>query len=82
MTRYDKVKIELLQKPETWLVTGAAGFIGSHLIETLLRLNQRVQGLDNFATGHQRNLDAVKALVSTEQWERFHFIQGDICKYR
>jgi UDP-N-acetylglucosamine 4-epimerase len=55
-----------------------AGFIGSHLLETLLKLDQRVVGMDNFATGHQRNLDEVQTLVAPEQWANFHFIQGDI----
>jgi UDP-N-acetylglucosamine 4-epimerase len=78
MTGYEQVQTELRQSPQTWLVTGVAGFIGSHLLETLLKLNQRVVGLDNFATGHQRNLDEVQTLVAPEQWANFHFIQGDI----
>jgi len=78
MTRYEQVQTELSQNPQTWLVTGVAGFIGSHLLETLLKLNQRVVGLDNFATGHQQNLDEVQTLVTPEQWANFHFIQGDI----
>lgn len=61
-----------------WLVTGAAGFIGSNLVETLLRLDQSVVGLDNFATGHQRNLDEVQQLVGPQAWSRFRFIEGDI----
>lgn len=61
-----------------WLVTGAAGFIGSNLIEALLRLGQHVIGLDNFATGHQRNLDEVQRLVGEQAWSRFRFIKGDI----
>ncbi|KKO46992.1 Vi polysaccharide biosynthesis protein VipB/TviC [Arsukibacterium ikkense] len=61
-----------------WLVTGCAGFIGSNLLQALLSANQRVTGLDNFATGHQRNLDEVQRLVSPEQWQGFHFIKGDI----
>jgi len=60
------------------LVTGAAGFIGSNLVETLLKLNQSVVGLDNFLTGHQHNLDEVKKLVTPDQWGRFTFIEGDI----
>jgi UDP-N-acetylglucosamine 4-epimerase len=55
-----------------------AGFIGSNLLEHLLKLNQRVVGLDNFATGHQHNLDEVQQLVSPEQWAGFTFIEGDI----
>jgi UDP-N-acetylglucosamine 4-epimerase len=78
MTRYEQVQTELRQKPKTWLVTGVAGFIGSHLLETLLMLNQRVVGLDNFSTGYQRNLDEVQNLITPEQWANFHFIQGDI----
>ena len=61
-----------------WLVTGCAGFIGSNLLETLLGLDQAVVGLDNFATGHQHNLDEVRAAVTPEQWARFTFIEGDI----
>lgn len=61
-----------------WLVTGVAGFIGSNLLENLLKLNQRVVGLDNFATGHRRNLDEVQTLVTPAQWADFHFIEGDI----
>ncbi len=63
-----------------WLVTGAAGFIGSNLVEALLMLGQDVVGLDNFATGHQRNLDEVQQTVGSEAWSRFHFINGDIRK--
>ncbi len=62
----------------TWLITGVAGFIGSNLLEALLKLDQRIVGLDNFATGHQYNLDEVQSLVAPEQWANFHFIQGDI----
>ena len=78
MTRYEEVCLDLPKSPKTWLVTGVAGFIGSNLLETLLRLDQRVIGLDNFATGHQRNLDEVQQLVSPAQWARFRFIEGDI----
>lgn len=78
MTRYEQIKAELRQAPKTWLVTGVAGFIGSNLLETLLQLDQRVVGLDNFATGHQRNLDEVQTLVTPDQWANFCFIEGDI----
>ena len=78
MSAYDQLQQELKAAPKTWLVTGVAGFIGSNLLETLLQLNQRVAGLDNFATGKQKNLEEVKALVSPEQWGRFRFTEGDI----
>jgi UDP-N-acetylglucosamine 4-epimerase len=78
MTRYEQLCQALPQHPKTWLITGVAGFIGSNLLETLLKLNQRVVGLDNFATGHQRNLDEVKTLVTPAQWQNFSFINGDI----
>lgn len=77
---YEAVKRKMLRQPKTWLVTGCAGFIGSHLIETLLKLNQKVVGLDNFATGHRRNLKLVRRAVGEKTWKRFHFIQGDIRK--
>lgn len=79
--KYNKIQQELLRNPKVWLVTGVAGFIGSNLLETLLKLNQIVVGLDNFSTGHQHNLDEVKGLVSEEQWQRFRFINGDIRDY-
>lgn len=66
------------QPPRRWLVTGAAGFIGSHLLEHLLRLGQHVTSLDNFATGHRHNLEEVRALVGEEAWARHRFIEGDI----
>jgi UDP-N-acetylglucosamine 4-epimerase len=68
----------LESESNTWLITGIAGFIGSNLLEQLLKLNQQVVGLDNFATGYQRNLDEVQSLVTPEQWSRFSFIEGDI----
>lgn len=69
---------QLLRTPATWLITGVAGFIGSNLLEALLRLDQRVIGLDNFATGHRYNLEQVRQLVTPEQWAGFRFIDGDI----
>lgn len=78
MSQYQIVCEQLKQSPKTWLITGVAGFIGSNLLETLLKLNQKVIGLDNFATGHQYNLDEVQSLVTSEQWLNFSFIQGDI----
>tara|TARA_R110002110_G_scaffold91264_2_gene237403 strand:- start:6545 stop:7579 length:1035 start_codon:yes stop_codon:yes gene_type:complete len=78
MTRYDVLKSELEEKPRVWLVTGAAGFIGSNLVETLLLLGQTVVGLDNFATGHRANLGDVQLRVGESNWQRFSFIEGDI----
>lgn len=79
MTLFNQVIDPLKSNRHRWLVTGAAGFIGSNLVEALLRLNQSVVGLDNFSTGHQRNLDQVQALVGSAAWNHFHFIRGDIC---
>jgi len=67
-----------MDKQQTWLVTGCAGFIGSNLIESLLQRGQKVVGLDNFSTGFQHNLDQVEAAVGRETWKRFRFIEGDI----
>ena len=72
------MQTKLKASPRTWLVTGVAGFIGSNLLETLLTLDQKVIGLDNFSTGFQHNFDEVQSLVSDEQWQRFTFIKGDI----
>ena len=80
MSAYQELKARLAGERHTWLVTGVAGFIGSNLLEALLKLDQAVVGLDNFATGHRHNLDQVKALVSPEQWGRFRFVEGDIRK--
>ncbi len=78
MTAFESLKQELQAQPKTWLITGAAGFIGSNLLETLLKLDQRVVGLDNFSTGHKRNLEEVQTLVTQSQWANFQFINGDI----
>ena len=78
MSAYNQLLTRLVASPHTWLITGVAGFIGSNLLETLLKLNQRVVGLDSFATGHQRNLDEVQTLVTPAQWANFNFISGDI----
>jgi len=76
--RYESTLQELRQTPRKWLVTGCAGFIGSNLLETLLKLDQTVVGLDNFATGHRHNLDEVRNSVEPVQWARFSFLEGDI----
>lgn len=78
MTAYETLKTTLTAEPKTWLTTGVAGFIGSNLLETLLKLNRRVVGLDNFSTGYQRNLDQVQTLVTPTQRDNFRFIDGDI----
>ncbi len=77
-TQYETLQTELKQKQFTWLITGVAGFIGSNLLETLLQLNQKVIGLDNFSTGYQHNLKEVKTQVSSDQWQQFTLINGDI----
>lgn len=78
MSQYQTICKQLQQAPKTWLITGVAGFIGSNLLETLLKLNQKVVGLDNFATGFQHNLNDVQNLVTPEQWANFKFYEGDI----
>jgi UDP-N-acetylglucosamine/UDP-N-acetylgalactosamine 4-epimerase len=78
MTQFEITQETLLHSPKKWLITGVAGFIGSNLLEALLKLNQQVIGLDNFLTGHIANLEEVKEHVSSEQWRYFTFIEGDI----
>ena len=78
MTAIDTVRERLTAQPLRWLVTGSAGFIGSHLVQRLLELDQAVVGLDNFATGHRRNLDDVRAQLSAERWNRHRFVEADI----
>src|SRR2546425_5674338 len=78
MTIYEKVQERIKTRPRTWLVSGVAGFIGSNLLEALLKLDQRVIGLDNFSTGCLENLHEVRTLVTDEQWQHFRFIEGDI----
>jgi UDP-N-acetylglucosamine 4-epimerase len=80
ITAYDQLNVSLAAGPRKWLVTGVAGFIGSNLLESLLRLNQTVVGLDNFSTGKQTNLDHVRSRVSPAQWARFSFISGTITR--
>ena len=75
---YSNIQQTLRTKPRRWLITGVAGFIGSNLLEHLLKLDQTVVGLDNFSTGKQANLDEVRSLVTGAQWSRFTFIEGDI----
>ncbi|HSU55610.1 MAG TPA: SDR family oxidoreductase [Candidatus Dormibacteraeota bacterium] len=77
-TTYEQVQDELRATPRNWLITGVAGFIGSHLLEKLLRLDQEVLGVDNFASGHRKNLAEVQTAVMPAQWSRFQLIEGDI----
>lgn len=79
MSAVDALESELARHPSGWLVTGAAGFIGSHLVERLLRLGQQVVGLDNFATGKRENLEDVRACVDDTAWQRFTLFEADIC---
>lgn len=80
MTRYDVIQERLRCEAKRWVVTGAAGFIGSHLVEKLLQLGQYVVGLDNLTTGRQDNLEEVRRVVSAAEWNRFRFVRGDICE--
>ena len=75
---FNSLEATLKASPHTWVITGVAGFIGSHLLETLLRLNQNVRGIDNFITGRKENLSLVQASVGAEAWSRFSFVEGDI----
>ena len=78
MSAYSELTKSMTAEPSRWLITGVAGFIGSNLLETLLKLGQTVVGLDNFMTGYQKNLDMVRDIVGPEAWSRFTFIEGDI----
>ena len=77
-SRYEEAQEGLRQHPRRWLITGVAGFIGSNLLEALLKLDQDVVGLDNFATGYAHNLQQVNEAVGTKAWSRFTNIEGDI----
>lgn len=75
---YLEKKKELERSPRVWLVTGVAGFIGSNLLESLLKLDQIVIGIDNFSTGKRKNFTEVQSRVSADQWARFRFHEEDI----
>lgn len=78
MNHFRHIQQKLREQPKKWLISGCAGFIGSNLLETLLKLDQTVVGLDNFSTGYQQNLNEVEELVGSKRWARFSFIKGDI----
>lgn len=78
MSRIEALSEQLRGKPERWLITGVAGFVGSHLLEALLKLDQSVIGLENFATGRQENLSQVRERVGDKRWSGLKFIEGDI----
>jgi len=80
--KYNEIKKELKNSPKRWLVTGVAGFIGSNLVEELLKLNQKVIALDSFVTGHRYNLEHIRESVSEEEWGNFTFVEGDIEDYK
>ncbi|HSU55530.1 MAG TPA: SDR family oxidoreductase [Candidatus Dormibacteraeota bacterium] len=79
MSAYEELKTSLRAHPKTWVVTGVAGFIGSHLLERLLELGQKVRGLDNFETGHAANLEEVRTIIGEEKWSNFRMTEDDIC---
>jgi UDP-N-acetylglucosamine 4-epimerase len=78
MEKYQEVRQHLAANQQHWLITGVAGFIGSNLLEALLKLGQKVTGLDNFSTGHRHNLTQVKEAISPQAWRNFTMIEGDI----
>jgi len=75
---YENARQRIRDAGDTWLITGAAGFIGSHLAESLLKLDQAVVGLDNFSTGSRGNLEHVRRSVGDARWRNFRLIEGDI----
>jgi UDP-N-acetylglucosamine/UDP-N-acetylgalactosamine 4-epimerase len=77
----EKARTALVARSRRWLVTGSAGFIGSHLVQTLLAAGQQVVGLDNFSTGHRSNLDEVRRAVGEANWRRHTFIEGDLADW-
>ena len=82
MSHYSDLQSHLKANSYTWLVTGVAGFIGSNLLEALLTLDQKVIGIDNFSTGHRKNLTEVENKVSQKRWRNFEMVTGDITDYK
>ena len=78
MAAYAAILADLKSSPRSWLVTGAAGFIGSNLVEALLKAGQKVTGLDNLSTGHMKNLDMAHEAVGDAAWRNFSFLREDI----
>lgn len=78
MSIYQETQNRLHNAPQRWVITGAAGFIASNILEHLLRLGQQVTGLDNLSTGNKANLEEVKRTLGSEKWSNFHFVEGDI----
>ncbi len=70
---FEQIKESLRSQPKRWLVTGAAGFIGSNIVEELLNLGQSVTGLDDFSSGYKGNLEE-----AAKGKKGFTFIEGDI----
>lgn len=79
---YQQILEQLERESYAWLVTGAAGFIGSNLVEALLKLDQKVVGLDDFSTGHKNNLEDVRQIVGSERWEKFSLMEADISDFQ
>ncbi len=77
---YERVCSQLENSPRRWLITGVAGFIGSNLLEELLKMGQFVIGLDNFSTGKRENLQQVEQIVGKEKWKNFRFVEADLCE--
>ena len=78
MNIYQNLQDQLQREPKSWLVTGAAGFIGSNLVEALLKLGQKVIALDNYSTGRATNLQEIRTRLTPAQWRLFSSIKGDI----
>ena len=81
MDTYSELLEKLNNNQSRWLITGVAGFIGSNLLEQLLLLGQSVVGVDNFSTGHKKNLEQVRDNIDEKKWRSFQFIEGDISSY-
>ena len=82
MQNFSQICESLKRDPKKWLITGVAGFIGSNILETLLKLEQEVVGLDNFSTGQLSNLNQVERSIEADLWQNFTFLEGDICDFK